>query len=74
MPQRNGSKQPSNKHRTFDLLIIGSGVMGLSIAYHLVNDGFNGRIAVFEKDPTYERASTVISVGVIRNFLSLQSD
>jgi len=56
--------------RDFDLIIIGGGVMGSSIAYHLAHDGFKGRIAVFEKDPTYEKASTVLSVGGIRRQFS----
>ena len=57
---------------TFDILIIGGGVMGSSIAYHLANDGFDGRIGVFEKDPTYERSSTVLSVGGIRRQFSTE--
>jgi len=61
-----------NRERTFDLLIIGGGVMGSSIAYHLSNDGFDGRIGVFEKDPTYERSSTVLSVGGIRRQFSTE--
>lgn len=56
----------------FDLLIIGGGVMGSSIAYHLASDGFQGRIAVFERDPTYEKASTVLSVGGIRRQFSTE--
>jgi FAD-dependent oxidoreductase domain-containing protein 1 len=56
----------------FDLLIIGGGVMGSSIAFHLASDGFNGRMAVFEKDPTYEKASTVLSVGGIRRQFSTE--
>ncbi|MBM4351972.1 MAG: FAD-binding oxidoreductase [Deltaproteobacteria bacterium] len=61
-----------NRERTFDLLIIGGGVMGSSIAYHLANDGFDGRIGVFEKDPTYEKSSTVLSVGGIRRQFSTE--
>lgn len=56
----------------FDLIIIGGGVMGSSIAYHLASDGFKGRLAVFEKDPTYEKASTVLSVGGIRRQFSTE--
>lgn len=62
----------STPSKTFDIIIIGGGVIGSSIAYHLANDGFNGRIAVFEKDPTYEKASTVLSVGGIRRQFSTE--
>jgi len=66
MTQRDGG------NRTFDILIVGGGVMGSSIAFHLANDGFEGRIAVFEKDSSYERASTVLSVGGIRRQFSTE--
>jgi len=59
-------------NQNFDILIIGGGVMGSSIAYNLVNDGFKGRIAVLEKDPTYERSSTTLSAGGIRRQFSTE--
>lgn len=49
-----------------DLIIIGGGVIGSSVAYHLLKDGFTGRILVFEKDGLYEFASTPRSAGGIR--------
>jgi FAD-dependent oxidoreductase domain-containing protein 1 len=64
------AKQESTK--IFDVMIIGGGVMGSSIAYNLVNDGFKGRIAVFEKDPTYEKSSTTLSAGGIRRQFSTE--
>jgi len=64
------AKQEST--RIFDALIIGGGVMGSSIAYNLVNDGFKGRIAVFEKDLTYEKSSTTLSAGGIRRQFSTE--
>lgn len=55
---------------TYDVLIIGGGVMGSSIAYNLMNDEFDGTVAVFEKDPTYEFSSTTLSAGGIRRQFS----
>ncbi|MCM3092750.1 MULTISPECIES: NAD(P)/FAD-dependent oxidoreductase [unclassified Cytobacillus] len=49
-----------------DILIIGGGVIGSSIAYNLLNDGFTGKIVVFEKDGLYEFASTPRSAGGFR--------
>ena len=46
--------------------------MGSSIAFNLVNDGFKGRIAVFEKDPTYEFSSTTLSAGGVREQFSTE--
>jgi glycine/D-amino acid oxidase-like deaminating enzyme len=51
---------------SFDVIIIGGGIIGSSIAYNLAHDGFDGKIAVFEKDPTYEYASTPLSNAGIR--------
>lgn len=65
MTQQDGS-------RTFDIIIIGGGIMGSSIAYHLANDGFPGRIAVFEKDSTYEFSSTTLSAGGVREQFSTE--
>jgi FAD-dependent oxidoreductase domain-containing protein 1 len=56
--------------RNYDIIIIGGGVMGSSIAYHLLNDGFDGTVAILEKDPTYEHASTALSAGGIRQQFS----
>ncbi len=49
-----------------DVIIIGGGVIGSSIAYNLLNDGFAGKILVFEKDGLYEFASTPRSAGGFR--------
>jgi len=49
-----------------DVVIIGGAVMGSSIAYNLLNDGLDGKVIVLERDPTYERSSTALSVGGIR--------
>jgi glycine/D-amino acid oxidase-like deaminating enzyme len=44
--------------QTADVVLIGGGIIGASIAYHLRQDGFTGRILVIERDTTYARAAT----------------
>lgn len=51
---------------TADVVIIGGGIIGASIAYHLCQDGSVGRVLVIERDTTYARASTALSLGGIR--------
>ncbi len=46
--------------------------MGSSIAYNLLNDDFDGTVAVFEKDPTYEFSTTALSAGGIRRQFSTE--
>ena len=53
--------------RTFDVVIVGGGVIGSSIAYFLSADpGFNGTIAVVERDPRYLASSSSLSTSAIR--------
>ena len=59
-------------NHSYDILIIGGGIIGSSIAYNLMNDGFEGKVAVFEKDPTYEFSSTALSAGGIRQQFSTE--
>ena len=56
----------------YDVIIVGGGVIGSSIAYHLFNDGLDGTVAVLEKDPTYAYASTTLSLGGIRQQFSTE--
>src|SRR5271169_2915514 len=56
---------------TFDVAIAGGAVMGSSIAYHLAADPeFAGRILVVEKDLTYAKAATSLSLSSIRQQFS----
>ncbi len=51
----------------FDVVIIGGGVIGSSVAYHLsANPDFTGTIAVIERDPTYTVSSSSLSTSAIR--------
>lgn len=57
-----------------DIVIVGGGVVGWSIAYWLKQkERVRGevKVVVVEKDPTYSRASTVLSAGGIRQQFSL---
>ena len=58
--------------KAYDILIVGGGVIGSSIAYHLLNDGLDCTVAVLEKDPSYEFASTPRSMGGIRQQFSTE--
>jgi glycine/D-amino acid oxidase-like deaminating enzyme len=57
--------------RRADVLVIGGGIVGASVAYHLVRDGRAGEVVVVEPDPTYARASTSFANGGIRQLFSL---
>ena len=52
------------------ILIVGGGVIGSSIAFHLRRDGYPGRVVVIERDPTYARASSFLAMGGIRQQFS----
>lgn len=54
-----------------DVAIIGGGVIGSSLAYFLASDpGFDGKITVFEKDPSYEFSTSARSMASIRQQFS----
>src|SRR5919199_5311466 len=52
--------------QTAEVVIIGGGIIGASIAYHLRQDGLSGRLIVIERDTTYARATTPMSMGGVR--------
>ena len=58
----------------FDVVIVGGGVMGCSVAYELSRADQDLRIAVVERDPSYARASSALSVGNARVQFTLQQN
>jgi len=53
-----------------DIVIIGGGIIGGSVLFNLLNDGFKGKIAVFEKKDALADESTALSAGGFRNIWS----
>jgi glycine/D-amino acid oxidase-like deaminating enzyme len=59
---------------SYDVVIVGGGVMGSATAYHLTRAEPSLDVLVVEKDPTYERASTILSDGNVRIQFSLEEN
>src|SRR3954470_5933985 len=55
---------------SYDVAIVGGGVVGSATAYYLKKHGFNGSVAIIEKDTTYAMSCTARSAGGIRQQFS----
>jgi len=51
---------------TYDVVIVGGGIMGCATAYYLAKEDPGIKVAVIERDPTYAMASTPLSLGQVR--------
>ncbi|MBW2095800.1 MAG: FAD-dependent oxidoreductase, partial [Deltaproteobacteria bacterium] len=59
------------KHSVYDVIIVGGGVMGCSSAYYLTKADRSLKVAVIERDPSYTKASTTLSMANARIQFSL---
>ncbi len=57
-----------------DVIIVGGAVMGAATAYHLSRLDPAADVVVFERDPTYERSSTLLSDGNVRVQFNLEEN
>jgi FAD-dependent oxidoreductase domain-containing protein 1 len=59
---------------TYDVVIVGGGIMGSSTAYSLMSADNKLKVAVVEMDPVYTRASTTLSMANVRIQFSLKQN
>lgn len=55
----------------YDIIIIGGGIIGCAAAYYLISGDSRINVAVVERDPSYEHASTALSMANVRIQFSL---
>ena len=58
----------------YDSIIIGGGIMGSATAYYLMKTDQTLKVAVVERDATYDRASTTLSMANVRTQFSLKQN
>ena len=59
---------------TYDIIIAGGGIMGSATAYNLIKTDPGLRVAVIERDASYAKASTTLSMANVRIQFSLKEN
>jgi len=60
--------------KIYDVIIIGGGIMGSATAYYLMKADDTLKVAVIDRDPTYAKASTTLSMANARIQFSLEQN
>ncbi len=58
----------------FDVIMVGGGVMGCATAHYLLKADTDLKVAIVEKDPTYEKSSSALSDGNTRIQFNIQEN
>jgi glycine/D-amino acid oxidase-like deaminating enzyme len=64
----------ASRNGTYDVIMVGGGLMGCAIAYYLLKADSGLRVALVEMDPTFEYASTTLSDGNMRVQFNLKEN
>ena len=67
----NSSNPVRSKDDDRPIVIVGGGVIGSSVAYHLATNGNGADVRVVEPDPSYQFAATPRAVGTVRRVFGL---
>jgi len=59
---------------SYDVIIVGGGIMGSALAYYLTGRDAAARVLVVERDPSYARASSTLSMANVRIQFSLKEN
>jgi len=60
--------------KTYDIIIVGGGIMGSASAYYLMKADPTLKVAVVERDSSYSQASTALSMSNVRVQFSLKEN